>query len=177
MKRIMTLLLVVLLGISLCSCVLKEESMMKNKDRRTADKQLQMIMDAIQTHDREKLLSLFTEDSYYEANKSDETVEELFDYFRGEIKELDDWGGPYVETSRENDYIIQIAESTYDIKTTVSEYRFAIRYIIQDTKNPQNIGVESLYIIRTADDTDTSYAYWGDGTFAPGIHIGIPNSI
>lgn len=45
----------------------------------------------------------------------------------------------------------------------------------QDTANIDNLGIHSLYIIKSEEDTDISFAYWGDGKDTPGINIGIKN--
>lgn len=177
MKRIVVLLLVVFLEILLCSCVWKGETMVNDNDQQIINSHFDRILTSIQTHDKEVLLSAFTQDCHLELNVSDETIERLFDYFAGEVEEYYDWGGPYVETSKENGQIVQIAEATYDVKTTVCTYRFAMRYFLQNTENPEHIGIESLYIIKASEDIDISYAYWGDGAYTPGINIGIPNSI
>lgn len=177
MKRIVVLLLAVLLEVFLCSCTSKGENMVKNNDQQIVNSHFDRILTSIQNHDKEALVSAFTQDYHAESNLSDETIKRLFEYFDGEVDEYNDWGGPYVETTKENGQVVQIAEATYDVKTTVCEYRFAIRFFLQNTVNPKHIGIESLYIIKAAEDIDISYAYWGDGAYTPGINIGIPNSV
>ena len=66
-------------------------------------------------------------------------------------------------------------ESSFVVKTDVCEYRFAMQYITKG--HPENIGITSLYVIRTTDDKNLDYMYWGDGNFTPGIHIAISNVI
>lgn len=177
MRKIAVLLLVILLGVFICSCGQKGESVIRNRDQKMADKRFDAVLDAIHNHDKDALVLLFSKESLSEVNVSDETVAELFEYFAGEVIEYYDWGGPYVEMTKENGQVIQIVESTYDVKTTVCEYRFAMRYISKNTIAPDSVGVESLYIIKKADDVDATYAYWGDGAYTPGINIGIPNAI
>ena len=80
------------------------------------------------------------------------------------------------ESRKENDEILQIMDSTYDVKTTKSEYRITIQYVVKDTANNDNVGIHSLYIIKTAEDITSQSAYWGDGKHTPGINIGIKNA-
>lgn len=177
MRKVAILILVLLLEVSLCSCEVKGEGMLRSYDQRTADKQLDAILDAIHRSDEDALIALFSENSRSVLTSSNGTIVELFLYFEGDVEGYCDWGGPYVETTKENGQVIQTYESTYDVRTTACEYRFAIRYISKNTVEPNSVGIESLYVIKKAEDIDAAYAYWGDGLSTPGINIGIPNAI
>lgn len=149
---------------------------MVDYDRKIANKKFEELTSAIQMRDEEQLTSLFSKESVKTSVEFDKAIEELFDYFEGSVESYDDWGGLYVSTEREEDQVLQVIESSYDVITTESEYRFAIQYVTKDTLNPDQVGVRSLYVIKMEDDTDPQYAYWGDGKNTPGINIGIPNA-
>ena len=99
----------------------------------------------------------------------------MFVYFQGSVKSFDDGAGPFVETTKEDGLVYQLMESSFVVKTDICEYRFAMQYITQGCA--ENVGITSLYVIRTTDDGNLDCVYWGDGMFTPGIHIAIPNAI
>ena len=61
--------------------------------------------------------------------------------------------------------------------TDKQTYRIAIQDCVIDETNSANVGIWSLYIIKMEDDTDPSFAYWGDGKNTPGININIKNNL
>lgn len=170
------LFVVVMLSALLCSCALGGEGVTMDKDQRKVNQKFEEVLTALQTQDSSTLRLLFSEESLQKAEAFDETVPELFVYFEGSVESVNDWGACYVETSKEDNQIVQSMEATYDVKTTKGDFRFAVRYVAQDTVNPNNVGIHSLYIVKAQDDSSLEYAYWGDGKFTPGIHIGIPNA-
>lgn len=175
MKKHIVFFLVVLLSTVMSSCSWRENGKKVDNDRKIANQQLDNVVEAIRQQDTDALTVLFSGTALKKASGFGEAATELFGYFEGELVSYDDWAGPYVSTEREWNYVLQIMESTYDVKTTECDYRIAIRYVAQDTSNKQNVGIESLYIIRSDKDEDLSLAYYGDGKFTPGINIGIPN--
>lgn len=175
MRKSAKLVLILITGAILCSCSLGGNAVMTDNDQRIANEKFEEILEVIQSENKERLRTLFSKESLKEAKAFDASVNELFDYFNGKVKLYDDWGGPFVETIQEDDCILQMMESTYDVETTECEYRFAIRYIIRDTTNINNVGIQSLYIIKLEDDSNPQYAYWGDGKNTPGININIKN--
>ena len=146
-----------------------------DRDQKIANDKFEKILESIQSKNEDMMISVFSKESLKKIGSLDESVNALFDYFNGTVESYDDWVGPFVETTKENDQTIQIMEATYDVKTTECTYRFAIRYLSEDTENANNIGVQSLYVIKMEDDIGPEYAYWGDGKFTSGIHIGVPN--
>ena len=158
-------------GAHFCYQFFKENIEMVDNDQQIANKNFEKFLDALQSEDEKILLSLFSDKVAEESlhNK----VDDLFSYYDGEILNYDDLGALGVSTDSDGEYVYQSMDSTYDVKTTIDEYRFAVRYISKDSKNPNNIGIESLYIIRLKDDINPDFAYWGDGKYTPGINIGI----
>jgi len=160
----------------LSSCSKGEGNLLLDKDFSAAKEKNETILGAIESQNQELLTSLFPTEYVNNTSGFNVTVEELFDYFNGEVLSYDDWGGPLVETTKENGQVFQTMDATLDVQTTECEYRLAIKYVTQDTFNPENEGVHSLYVIKAKEDTCLEYAYWGDGKFTYGINIGIPNT-
>lgn len=148
--------------------------MLLENDHKFANEKFENLLDVIQNDDIESLSLLFSP-----SGKNDDFnkfADELCNYFVGSVLSYEDWGGPYVEVDSEQGSVKKIMESSYDVITTEYNYRFAIRYIVRNDTKPENIGIESLYIINSKDDTLLEYAYLGDGEFRPGINIGVPNT-
>lgn len=158
----------------LCSCSVNETPVKKiDKDRDYANTQLNMLLEAIENNDRDSVESLFSKNTVLNTPTLEKSIDDLFEYFKGSVEACNDWGGPFADTTKEDGEVIQIMESSFDVKTTECDYRFAIKYVTQDTADADNIGIHSLYIIKLSDDTYKEYAYWGDGKYTPGINIGI----
>ena len=176
MKKMSVLFLTLILELFLSACSLGGNGMIMDNDQKIANDKFEEIIEVIQSQNSDMLTALFSKESIDNEETFNNSVEKLFEYFTGTVESYDDWGACHVETTKEDDQILQIMESTYDVKTTECEYRFAVRYIAKDTVNSDNVGVQSLYVIRMQDDIYTEYAYWGDGKYTPGINIGIPNA-
>ncbi|MBO5321264.1 MAG: DUF5104 domain-containing protein [Clostridia bacterium] len=175
MRKLLFLLSILISAIVLSSCSGGEGNLSLDKDFSVAKEKNEIILEALESQSNELLTMQFSTEYVNNTSGFSATVEELFDYFNGEVLSYNDWGGPLVETTKENDQVFQTMEATLDVQTTECEYRLAIKYVTKDTSNPKNVGVHSLYVIKANDDICLEYAYWGDGKFTPGINIGIPN--
>ena len=152
------------------------ETVMQNHDQKISNQKLEEILDAIQAKNKNRIILSFSPEAIKKTDNFELSIDTLFDYFYGTVESYNDWGGPITVTTKENDEILQIMDSTYDVKTTKSEYRITIQYVVKDTANNDNVGIHSLYIIKTAEDITSQSAYWGDGKHTPGINIGIKNA-
>lgn len=160
----------------ICACVKGGDSVILDDDQSIADKKLAEVLTAVQNQDKDALGALFSANSLKSVEMFDAQMDELFTYFQGEPEAYNDWGGPVVETAREGFQVREVMESNYDVKTTKGAYRIAIRTVTKDSRASDNVGIQSLYIIKLEDDPYPQYAYWGDGEFTPGINIGVPNA-
>ena len=180
MKKISIVFLLFLLSItlSLTSCFMNGSNIFArffDTDRTTANKTFDSLIDAIKNKDKSALTSLFSKNAVEPITDFDTQVTALFDFYEGNVASYDDWAGPYVEHSWEDDQELKVMYSTYDIDTGEQIYRLAIRTVVIDTLSPDNVGIWSLYIIKMEDDPTPNYAYRGDGKDTPGINIGIKN--
>ena len=175
MRKFIVFILIVTTSISLISCELGENMKIMDNDHRKAQETIENVLESIQNKDADMLKALFSKTTLNQLQSYDESIEELFGYFNGSVESYDDGIGPFVETTKENGVIFQIMESSFRVKTDLCEYRFAMQYVTQG--NTGDIGVVSLYVIKTMDDENLDYIYWGDGKFLPGIHIAISNVI
>lgn len=182
MKKILPL--VVALALLLTSCSLGNLGVGKilfaTNDREKANESFEKVISAIENQDNDALRSLFSTHVLRDTQDWDRSANELFSYFQGTLVSYDDWNGHEVSSGINDDgsgRCWKTLHSTYDVKTTQDEYRFAIELVLVDTEDADNVGIRSLYVIKLADDTDPTFAYRGDGKNTPGIHINKKNVI
>ena len=175
MKKFTATILLVMILIFSSSCQKGVPMIIKDNDHQKALKQIETVLEAIQNKNDNKLKLLFSQSTLKHLQSYEESINELFVYFQGSVISFDDGAGPFVETMKEDNLVYQLMESSFIVKTDICEYRFAMQYITQG--NAEDVGITSLYIIKTTDDKNLNDVYWGDGKFTPGIHIAIPNGI
>jgi hypothetical protein len=138
------------------------------------------VLEAIKNKDSDALKAMFSKNAIVRAENFDQNITDLFGYYQGDFVSYNDWGGPGAQGGINEDGSgrdWKLLESTYDVKTTSGEYRFAIYEFVQDTADPDNVGVWSVYVIKMEDDSYPEYAYWGDGKETPGINVGLKNFV
>ena len=103
-----------------------------------------------------------------------ESVNELFDYFKGNVESYDDSrAGGYAATSQNHGQLTQTMQSIYQVKTSEYEYRFVVLFSPVNTVNPDCVGIHSLNVInKNEDDPEQEHMYWRDDRFVPGINVG-----
>lgn len=143
-------------------------------DGDVANEKFDKILDAIQNQDKAALKSMFSKKTLAEVNDMDEKIHELFDYFQGEFVSYDDWGGPSGGDEKNAGNHLKRVELTYDVETSEQKYQFAFQDITIDTADKENVGIHSLYVINVEEipNEERRFAYWGDGQWTQGIHIG-----
>ena len=141
-------------------------------DKQIANERFEALIDAIQTHNSDAVKAVFSNNVLREAENIDDSIQELFGYFQGNLLSYNEWAGPGVTAKNDADGYWKQYYSTYDLETTQDKYRLAMEIIPVDTADADNVGIRSLYIIRFEDDTDQNCAYRGDGAYTPGINIG-----
>ena len=170
-KRILFILTAVV-GTLLTACSQEDKELFLD-DSVIANQKLEEFLTAIQSGDKEEVISLFSIETRRSTAGFEDSVDELLEYYEGEYISDDDWGGPVVSKSRDEESYITIFETTYEIVTSECEYRLAFKYVHEDDSEPFNRGIEYIYIIKTKDDINTDFAYYGDGKDTPGINIGV----
>lgn len=131
------------------------------------------VFSAIKEQDKEAIRGLFSKKAINSDCDFDKKVDELFDFIQGELVTYDDWGGPGEDAEYNAEYTWLSKQHSYDVITTEQKHRLAIKEYTIDSANPDNIGIYSLYVIKTEDDPYAEYAYGGDGKWEPGIHLNV----
>lgn len=160
----------------LTSCSIGNSNMRKmffaRNNNQIANERFEALIDAIQTHNSDAVKAVFSNNVLREVENIDDSIQELFDYFQGNLLSYNEWAGPDVSAKKGNGNYWKSYDCTYDFETSKDKYRLAMEIITVDTTDADNIGIRSLYIIRFEDDTDPNCAYRGDGAYTTGINIG-----
>ena len=176
MRKIWGLLSLTTLILLLTSCSIGDSNMRKmffaRNDKQIANERFETLIDAIQTHNSEAVKAVFSNNALREVENIDSSIQELFGYFQGNLLSYKAWAGPSVHATKNHGEYWKSYDCTYDFETTQDKYRLAMEIITVDTADTDNVGIQSLYIIRFEDDTRPNFAYWGDGEHTPGINIG-----
>lgn len=164
MKLITTIIATIICCFTLsgCNTLLSDDDIAKNK--------FHMLLSNIEKKEVEGTKRLFAENEIKELNNFDETVNNLFDYYKGSYDTHKSWGLG-VENDRHNKRVVQIFDMSYDVVTTDEKYRLAIPWCIEDTSDSKNIGICSLSILKFEDPNQT-FAYRGNESGSYGIIIG-----
>ena len=175
MKKILRFVTVCALLIGLTACSFFDGSGgLPEADNKVAMEQMERILSALQDHDSEKLKSLFAQNALVAISDFDLRVAELYDYVPSSFVSMEDRGSN-VYAESEYGHEQRQHYMSFDVQTSDGIYRFACKYISIDTKDSDNIGLWSLYVIDMDHDTDPNIAYRGDKQYLPGIHVNEKN--
>lgn len=167
--RILYFVLSVIMLFALTSCDL-------SRNNNELPQSIKQTLSACETKDIELAKSKFAPNALVVIDGFDDSFVLLSDYFTGTIiMHKDPNGGPESTKEVDQGYCREDKHWSLDVTTDKEEYRVAIHEVSMDTKNPDNVGIWSIYIIKMEDDTNPAYTYRGDGRYLPGIHIGIKN--
>lgn len=173
MKRIFTKFLAVVLSIALsfsfAGCIFGG-GWFYDSEEKIARNNIEKLAKCLSDGDSAGVKKLFAVNKVAEAEKFDESLNELLDYYGGEYVSYKGTSGST------GDYYygrtIKILHMSYDVTTTECVYRFGMDWRIEDDYDKDNIGIWFLYVIKYDDDPFKTYAYWGDGDDTVGINVG-----
>ena len=175
MRVFVTLVLTGIIGMFLRGCSSTvQQAFPRDHNSEMSNIMFEKVLEAIQSEDREMLASLFAKESIEDMDLFYESVNELFDYFKGNVESYDDSrAGGYAATSQNHGQLTQTMQSIYQVKTSEYEYRFLILFSPVNTVNPDCVGIHSLNVInKNEDDPEQEHMYWRDDRFVPGINVG-----
>lgn len=178
MKKLTVICVLAVVMAAICGCGGNDMFKKVTPSNETiANNQMEAFLNALESHDTERLMSLFAPNALSEAEDFQQSIDSLFSYYQGNYSSYDNWSATGASTRRENSHVVKKLYGTYDVTTDANVYRFAFLYVATDSHVPDNVGLWSVYIIKMDDDLDPQYAYRGDDMYTPGIQIGIQNTI
>ncbi len=143
-----------------------------DNDHELADEKMEEILHAIQSGNKENVKALFAPAITADLDKG---FEEFQKYYRGNYQALERVGGPGTSESADHGRVRKTMHTSYLLTTDIEQYCISFKWCCRDDFDKQNIGVRSIYIIRSTDCPHfQEYVYWGDGSGAEGIFVNKP---
>ena len=108
------------------------------------------------------------------ALELDDQIEALLDYYAGKSWEIDSPGCMTMDSSNADGTGGQISSfQMHGMILTDRFYRFSLRGISVDTKNPDNVGIWALFLLQVDQPTDYAYCVAGEDDMV-GIYVDLP---
>ena len=176
MKKYLSMLLVLISLMSLCSCSLagsRLDMLNTDSDEEKADARMAQVIDAIKDQDKDAIKAIFSKQALRETKDIDDGINYLFNLVKGDIKS---WENERLasEGHIENGNKSIIIDSWYIVTTDVGVYKFFLLDHAINTIDPNNAGLYSLRAIKSKDEK-TQFTFWQDMQI-PGIFIPKTNS-
>ena len=133
-----------------------------------ADSRLEEILDAISVSDSDELENMFSTTALSQVSDFKEQANSLFQLFQGTVESWERTGFTSPTSIEAGEKITQ-SISWYDVTNDKMTYVFLTIECIEDTKDPDNVGLCTLAIVKKSEE-DSKLTYWQDMQF-PGIYI------
>lgn len=178
-KFLILFFIVTILLLSSCSLGGSRTKMLfKDNDDKKAEARLKEVIEALENQDKDALKAMFSEKALDEADDFDGSMDNLFDFFQGEVDSWEKPSGPTVFESNDYGHKTKKVSSYYYVNTDKQKYFFLLRDYPVDTDHPNNVGLYMLLVVKAEDeekiwDGDQKILYDGDKKI-PRVGIYIP---
>lgn len=165
-NKLLLFTIITLLTLALSSCSLFYKTYSRD-DAKISETRFDEIIEALNNKDSETLKAMFSSNALKEADNIDEDIEYLMDFYKGEIISI--------ESAREGSDSKDGDEREIELRTlnfvSTDEDEYIVFYIdnLTDTKDPDNVGLDMLQIIKQS-DRKTQFDWGGDKTYCKGIY-------
>ncbi len=122
-------------------------------DNENADIKLESFVECLENEDRAGIKSLFAQNKIADLADFDKSIEELFRYYDGDFVSFTRYSTG-VEKDKDSGIERKWYNMSYDVTTIVGIYRMAFIWCVKDTGDDNNVGIESCYILKSADYTN-----------------------
>lgn len=154
----------------LTACTKEEWTDYLVPDDKQALHTFEQIVSAIEAQDKTALKNLFSQNAQKEAEGLDESIDAFFSLFEGEEISFEQGVGTGVSKKVDDGKMSKTIRSEYDVKTNTQLFYAEVKEYPVDTFDPDNVGIECIYIIH-AEKWNRSYRYGYGDNGVPGIHI------
>lgn len=181
-------LLVLLLLILLCAVTLTGCANLKNSaalvqhavggiydpTKQMVNNQLTVILNAVTSQDAAAVKAQFAPNAIAAQPELDDQIEALLDYYAGKSWEIDSPGCMTMDSSNADGTGGRTSSfQMHGMILTDRFYRFSLRGISVDTKNPDNVGIWALFLLQVDQPTDYAYCVAGEDDMV-GIYVDLP---
>ena len=139
-----------------------------------AVEQLNAILDAVVAQDAAAIKAQFAPNAVAAQPELDDQIEALLDYYAGKPWEIDSPGCMTMDSSNADGTGGRTSSfQMHGMILTDRFYRFSLRGISVDTKNPDNVGIWALFLLQVDQPTDYAYCVAGEDDMV-GIYVDLP---
>ena len=145
-----------------------------NPTDQIAVEQLNAILDAVVAQDAAAIKAQFAPNAVAAQPELDDQIEALLDYYAGKSWEIDSPGCMTMDSSNADGTGGRASSfQMHGMILTDRFYRFSLRGISVDTKNPDNVGIWALFLLQVDQPTDYAYCVAGEDDMV-GIYVDLP---
>ena len=143
-------------------------------DHTRCDKLMENLTSYLEKDDFNNAKALFAK-RLYEIESFEDDLNDLINYYDGTASSING----RVTTGDYSNYNYQEKHHglEYTIVTNVDTFRFRIRYIEKDTRDENNVGIVSLYVLKLSEDEYPNDRYVGASISTDGIHVAYPHEL
>ena len=139
-----------------------------------AEDQLNAILEAAVAQDVAAIKAQFAPNAIAAQPELDDQIEALLDYYAGKSWEIDSPGCMTMDSSNADGTGGRASSfQMHGMILTDRFYRFSLRGISVDTKNPDNVGIWALFLLQVDQPTDYVYCVAGEDDMV-GIYVDLP---
>ena len=139
-----------------------------------AEDQLNAILEAAVAQDAAAIKAQFAPNAIAAQPELDDQIEALLDYYAGKSWEIDSPGCMTMDSSNADGTGGRASSfQMHGMILTDRFYRFSLRGISVDTKNPDNVGIWALFLLQVDQPTDYAYCVAGEDDMVD-IYVDLP---
>ena len=139
-----------------------------------AEDQLNAILEAAVAQDVAAIKAQFAPNAIAAQPELDDQIEALLDYYAGKSWEIASPGCMTMDSSNADGTGGRASSfQMHGMILTDRFYRFSLRGISVDTKNPDNVGIWALFLLQVDQPTDYAYCVAGEDDMV-GIYVDLP---
>ena len=156
MQKIKIVLTILAITLLFSACNSGDDAVLFDDGSLNADNRLEEILAAIDENDSDELENMFSKTTLSQVDNFQEQTKNLFQLFEGTVKSWERTGftsSSNIEDGEKNARNI----AWYDVTTDKTEYVFFIIECTKDTKQPDNIGLNTLAVVKKLTKNQSSH--------------------
>jgi len=124
----------------------------RDSDDTKANARLEQVIEAIKNKDKDALESLFSKKALEETVDFDSSMNDLLDFFQGEVDSWKKSSGSTVFESNDYGHVKKEVSSYYYVNTDKQKYFFLLQDYPVDTDHLDNVGLYLLLAVKSEDE-------------------------
>lgn len=165
-KTFIVFIIIITISVSLLSCGTLKSAIHVRSDDTIADTRFQNIVDSLENKDKEGLKKMFSPKALKEAKDIDEGIDYIMEFYKGNVKSKE----RALSRSDSNSDGERTSELKVFYTVTTDKDTYIVFFIEEkvDTKNPDNVGLYMLQIIKESDQNKEFD--WGTNIKCAGVY-------